>query len=419
MKRLLLALTLAFALLGGAPHPVSAQSIFVGQVAGGYYKVAVPAEEWNGDLVIWNHGYSFAPVAPFSVTPENPLDGLGPLAALQLAEGYAVAASSYRQTGWALFKSRNDLEALMAVIHRKVGRPAHIFVTGASLGGLVTIDAIERANLGNVVGGLTMCGALAGSRNWDAAVDLRLVYDAVCASTPGAFIPGGAAGLPADVSVSLGEIVAAVQACTGVLAPPPLRTAEQQERLSTLLTVLRVPEEFLLTDMLFATMGLADLVHDPTKLAGHIGTGNVNVDYDDPVINETVARVAPNRGAAHRLRRHYTPTGDVGDVRIVSLHTDKDGLVAVENESSYASLAPAPQFTSAIVVEDQPTHCGFTPAEVLASWESLRAWVAGGPQPTPETLQGMCTAAAPDVGGPCRIDPAFVTPELDSRIRPR
>src|SRR5256885_10247353 len=32
-------------------------------------------------------------------------------------------------------------------------------------------------------------------------------------------------------------------------------------------------------------------------------------------------------GAAHRLEEHFTPRGHVGSTKIVSLHTDKDGLV--------------------------------------------------------------------------------------------
>ena len=62
------------------------------------------ARRWNGDLVINNHGFDFNPPAP------NP--GLGPLAALQLSEGYAVAASSYSNCCWTLFSTQKDLNRL-------------------------------------------------------------------------------------------------------------------------------------------------------------------------------------------------------------------------------------------------------------------------------------------------------------------
>src|SRR5919201_3731643 len=121
---------------------------------------------------------------------------------------------------------------------------------------------------------------------------------------------------------------------------PALRTPAQQARLDQLLAVTQLPESFLLIDMFFATFGLSDLVHSQGKLNGKIGTGNAGVSYGDADIDALIQRVTPNPGAANRLEKHYTPTGSVGAAKIVSLHTDKDGLVVVENEneSAYAAV---------------------------------------------------------------------------------
>jgi hypothetical protein len=164
---------------------------------------------------------------------------------------------------------------------------------------------------------------------------------------------------------------------------------------------------------------MSDLVHDPRKLSGKIGTGNAGVDYGDPAINASINRVVPNPGAANRLGKNYTPTGNVGKTKIVSLHTDKDGLVLVENEGEYAKLVPAGNLTTAIIVEGVPTHCGFTQAETVAGWESLRAWVGGAAQPTAASIQLTCDSLLTAYSGPCRIDPGFVIPDMDGRIRPR
>ncbi len=394
-----------------APVLARADSEITGSTDGGaFYKIVVP-DAWNGDLVIWNHGFSLAPPAPVS--------DLGPLADLQLFEGYAVAASSYRQAGWALFKSKNDLQNLVGAFKDNFGAPNRLFVTGGSLGGLVTVAAVEDANIGNIAGAFPFCGAVAGSRNWDAALDLRLVYDAVCTDVPGASIPGGAEGLPPHAAFTQTDLALAVNACTGILAPPALRTPEQDLRLKKLLDTLLIPENFLLTDMGYVTFGMGDLVHDPRKLAGKIGTGNTGVDYGDPAINASIERVSPNPGAANRLGKNYTPTGKVGKTRIVSMHTDKDALVLVENEGEYSRRVPAGNLTTAIVVENVPTHCGFTQAELVAGWESLRGWVAGAPQPTAAGMQLTCQSLPPAFGGPCRIAPAFVIPDMNGRVRPR
>lgn len=383
---------------------------------GAFYKIIVP-DLWNGDLVIWNHGFSFAPIGPVT--------DVGPLVDLQLAEGYAVAASSYQQIAWVVFKTKNDLQNLVGVFKESFGTPGQVLVYGVSLGGLVTAAAIEEAHLGNVVGAFPICGALAGSRLWDGGLDFRLIYDAVCDAVPGASIPGGSEGLPAGSTQTLEDTVLAIDTCFGLLFPL-VRTPDQQARLDQFLSVTQLPESFIFTDMAFATFAMSDLVHDPKKLAGKLGTGNANVFYGDPAIDASIERVSPNPGAANRLRRHYTPTGNVGLTKIVSLHTDKDGFVIVENESEYAQVVPASNLTTAIVVEDEPSHCAFTPAELVAGWESLRFWVAGGPQPTAAVIQGLCGLleaglfpGLPALPGPCRIDPTFVIPDIDGRIPPR
>ncbi len=416
MKRSIRLLALAAALLVLSATAGRADTVLTGSTDGGaFFRIVVP-DAWNGDVVIWNHGFSLAPVGPVA--------DLGPLAQLQLAEGYAVAASSYQQIGWSLFKTKNDLQNMMGVFTANFGRPRHVIVHGASLGGIVTAEAIEEAHLGNVVGAYPICGALAGSRNWDAALDLRLVYDVICSAVPGAAIPGGPTGLPApgfpDFPFSNTQLALAVNACMGVLTPPANRTAAQQANLDEFLAVTQIPQSFILTDMGFALFGLSNLIFEDGKLNGQQGVGNVGVDYDDGgPIDTRILRVATNPGAHNRLERHFTPEGEVGDVKIVSIHTDGDGLVIVENESSYAKVVPPGNLTTAIVDEAGNTHCGFTGAETVAGWESLRGWLAGGPQPTAASIQATCNAVAPQAGGPCRFDPSFVIPDIDGRIRPR
>lgn len=395
----------------------TAQTELTGQTSGGaYYKFMVPTDWQPTDgLVIWNHGFSLDPIGP--------VDDLGPLAALQLSEGYAVAASSYSLTGWAVFETVNDLEEMKAAFDVAFGAPQHVLVYGASLGGIVTAQAIEQANLGNVVGAMPICGALGGSRIWDGGVDLRLIYDAVCGDVPGAAIPGGAAGLPFPPDPAFDQVAlgTAVHICTGILAPPDLRTPDQAARLAKILGVSGLPENFLLTDMGFTTFGLADLVYDPRKLNGRQPFSTIGVDYGDMMVNDTIERIEADPFARKFFSRNYTPTGEVGDIKIVSIHTDKDGLVIVENERDYADRVPAENLTIGIVVEDVPSHCDFTEAELVSAWESLRGWVAGLPQPTPADLQATCQGleAGGLAQGPCRIDPAFVIPKLDGRVRPR
>jgi hypothetical protein len=392
-------------------------TVYSGETKDSYYQFAVPAD-WNGTLVIWNHGYSFSPPGP---DPD-----LGPLADVQLIQGYAVAASSYSQSQWAVFATRRDNARLVEAFVEQVGEPNSIIMTGASLGGIVTADSLERADEINVDGAFTFCGAMGGSRVWDGAHDIRLTYDAVCGDVEGAAIPGGATGLlPGAGPISEIEVAFATNACMGTLTPPEFRTAEQKERLAKFLAVTKIPENFIITDMVFATNGIANLIFDPNKLDGGQGLGNIGVVYDDPDVNATIERVKADRKAAKKLKRNFTPRGELENegIKIVSLHTDKDGLVIVENQSEYQGVVDAGNLTVGVAVETVPSHCGFSVAELVAGWESLRGWLAGAPQPTAASLQGTCQFIEATQGtffpGPCRIDPTFEIPDMDGRIAPR
>lgn len=408
-KRMFLGLLASFLAVPAALAVTS----FTGEEDGAFYNIVVP-DTWNGTLVIWNHGYSFNPMLA------NP-PSLGPLAGLQLSEGFAVAASSYSQSQWAVFKSKQDLQHLVNIFKEKVGKPVSVIVTGGSLGGIVTADALENANLGNVIGAYPICGALAGSRAWDGALDFRLTYDVICGDVPGAAIPGGATGLPSQFyPFSEDDMIAALQTCTGIFAPSAFRMPEQKMRLDKLLASTKLPESFIPTVLGFAVFGMADLIYDEGKLKGRQGMGNVGVVYDDSFVDANIQRVKTQPGAANRLAKNYLPQGNVGDVKIVSIHTDKDGLVIIENEKEYQDVVNAGNLTVAVVVEAVPTHCGFSPAEVTAGWEALRGWLIGSPQPGAAQIQGLCQILeGAGVPGPCRIDPAFVIPDMDGRIPPR
>jgi hypothetical protein len=396
----------------GLALPVAADTTITGEKKGAFFTITVP-DLWNGDLVISNHGHDFDAPGP------NP--GLGGLASLWLSEGFAVAASSYSQCCWALFNTKQDIERMVDVFIAEFGNPTRVFVSGGSLGGIVTAQIVEK--LGeelNIVGAYPVCGALAGSRNLDAASDLRLTYDVICGGV--APIPGGATGLPApghpDSPFSIFDTLLATNACMGVPFGGGLSGAAA--RLAHYVSATQLPVPFVAGDMVFGTHSVSNLVFEAGKLNGENGLSNIGVTYPDPAVDAAIERVAPVKKARKRFQRNFTPKGDVGSTKIVSIHTDGDGLVIVENQNEYQSVVPASNLTVAIVDEAGNSHCGFTEAEIVSGWESLRAWVDGAPQPSATDIQNTCLVLE-GLGalGPCRFDPSFVIPDMDTRVPPR
>lgn len=410
MRRLAFVVSLLAAI--GLALPAVAATTITGEKKGAFFTITVP-DVWNGDLVIDNHGFDFDAPAP------NPGFSIG---GALLAQGYAVAASSYSQCCWALFQSQQDIQRMVDVFIAEFGEPDRVFVTGFSLGGIITAQIVEKlGSTLNIVGAYPLCGALSGSRSWDGALDLRLTYDVICGGV--APIPGGATGIPApghpDSPIGQLDVLVATSVCMGTpfgfLAAPGAA-----DRLADFTAATQLPVSFVATDMVFGTLGVSNVVFEDGKLDGENGLSNIGVTYSDPTIDAAIERVTPVNKARKRLQRYYTPKGDVGDTKIVSVHTDGDGLVIVENEKEYQDVVPASNLTVAIVDEAGNTHCGFTDAEIFAGWQSLVGWVDGGPQPTPTSIQNTCQyLQLLGISGPCRYDPGYVIPDMDGRIAPR
>lgn len=402
-----------------------------GQTASGaYYQIKAPDGWKAGDtLVLFQHGLSFDPPKP------NP--SLGPLADLQLSEGYAVAASSYSQRAWALFNAPDDNAQLLAVFKQKIGAPGAIIPWGGSLGGLISLKLAEDARFAPVPGVLSLCPPAAGSRTWDFGIDARLAYDVVCKDVNSAGqLPKGAA--PMTWAYNLGDIpdnlsdlqdkaelartLLPVNVCTGVSLPPLLQNDAMLRRLDQLKNFAHITsDDFFLTDLGYATFGLSDLVRAPDKLGGINPFTTTGVIYADAAIDAGIARITADPFAQLYLRWASDFRGRVdAATKVISLHTSRDELVIPAHQSVLRATLPAMQLTSALVNESSPSHCGFNTAEGIAAWEALRAWIAGGRQPTIANLQSDCqSAVAAGVKGPCRIDANLTPPSFDSQVAPR
>ncbi|HJT98090.1 MAG TPA: hypothetical protein VJ696_07220 [Rhodanobacteraceae bacterium] len=397
--------------------------------SGAYYHIEIPDGWEAGDaVVLYQHGLDFT-------TPAD-APGLGPLRSVMLSEGYAVAATSYRERGWALFTAIDDNRDLLDEFESIAGAPGEIVPFGGSMGGLVALKLAEATGFPPVKGAYALCPAAAGARIWDAAIDLRLAFDVVCGRDDAGAFPRGRDPYPwamdlFEIPDGLGDlfdyarlfpVLLPLEQCTGVNLPPVLRNDAMQRRLNELQDFAHVSnEDFFVTNIAYATYVLSDLVRAPEKLGGHNPFTTAGVDYsDDPVIDSEILRLVAEPAAAAELHRVSDFTGDVGDAKILSMHTSKDQLVIPGNEDFVRDALPEDQRTIAIVAEDNPTHCGFSDAEGLAGWEALRTWKDGAPQPDVEDLQSTCESLeSEDIDGPCRFDPDATIVPFDAIVRPR
>src|SRR5262249_6296866 len=151
------------------------------------------------------------------------------------------------------------------------------------------------------------------------------------------------------------------------------------------------------------------------RTAGGVPWSNDGVTYQSPglspaeeaAFNAGAPRATNDAAAMEYMRRNYEERGRT-ESKVLTLHALDDGLVIPENEEKYRE-AFAPSGRADRLVQLYPPeggHCGFTIAEHVAALTSLFAWVEHGVTPTVAGAQETCTAVAPFVGGPCRIQDA-------------
>ncbi len=397
-----------------------------GQTASGAYYIAQIPDGWRaGDgLVVYNHGFD-------ADLPDNePSLGPIPLRQRMLADGYAIAASSFSQRGWALFAAQRDNRELVAAFATRVGAPGRLLAVGGSMGGLVALQLAEQSDLGAPVAGVySICAPLAGSRVWHQAMDIRLAYDAVCDNVTGGELPSGDSALPYilkadDIddfdTLDGAELALRIGKCTGYGLSSFLQTSGMRDRYSRLRVATGVDDDFFLENMFYATWGLSEMYRSGAKLGGRAAIGNNIVIYPESSVQQNVRRVVADPFAALDLWRAFTPTGQGVTAKVLTTHTTRDGLVVPANARALEGKLPNTQWSQAFVVETQPSHCGYSNAELLGGWSALTRWVAGAPRPDTAAVRAECSRErnANASLGECRYAP-FAAPSLDTALKPR
>ncbi|MGB9632438.1 MAG: alpha/beta fold hydrolase, partial [Chloroflexaceae bacterium] len=193
--RWLVLVTLLVALIVGAggirpirAAPVSSASPVPGTCVtgalstGAQYKICVPQSGWNGDLVLWAHGYV---LRGDPLTFQDELPGNPPVALPTLVQGlgYAFATTTYAENGLVVPQAQQDLLKLLEVFKQQYQGQGRVYITGASMGGLIATLLAEQ-HPDKFAGALAACGIVGDFRRhvnyWG---DFRVVFDYFFPST--------------------------------------------------------------------------------------------------------------------------------------------------------------------------------------------------------------------------------------------
>ncbi|RKN37842.1 alpha/beta hydrolase family protein [Micromonospora endolithica] len=361
------------------------------------YIVEVPAK-WNGDLVMWAHGYRGQTTV---LSPETP--GFG-LRQRLLEQGYAWASSSYYRNGFDIRAGVLGTKDLADHFGRLVKRPQRTYLAGVSMGGYVIGRSLEQFP-GYYDGGLPMCGVLGDHELLDFYLDYNLAAQAIAGVPAYPTPPDYLTNAVPRIQVALG--------ITGITPTSPSITNERGRQLRDI-TVNRSGGPRPGTDASFAIwkdflfgISVTDGGDSPAQRPGQLAT-NLLTRYrpNSPVdVNSTVRRVAPEN-LLQRLLPTLTEVPRIAGrptAPVVSLHNLGDLFVPFSMEQAYARDV-ARNGRAKLVVQRAiraAQHCEFTPTEAGTAWDDLVTWVRHGKRPAGDTVTDRAVVAAPNYG--CRF----------------
>ncbi|MFF0371021.1 hypothetical protein [Micromonospora sp. NPDC005087] len=361
------------------------------------YVIEVPAR-WNGDLVLWAHGYRGQGTV---LSPEPP--GFG-LRQRLLEQGYAWASSSYDRNGFDIRSGVLGTKDLADHFGRTVRRPHHTYLAGVSMGGYVIGRSLEQYP-GYYDGALPMCGVLGDQT----LLDFYLDYNLVAQSLAGV----SAYPTPTDYLTNAVPRIQVALGLAGLTPTGPDTTTDRGKQLRAI-TVNRSGGPRPGADAAFAvwkdflfSISVTSGGDSPAQRPGQLST-NLLTRYspNSPVnVNATVPRVAPEN-VWQRLLPTLTEVPRIAGrptAPVLTLHGLGDLFVPFSMEQAYATDV-ARHGRSRLVVQRAiraTQHCEFTPAEAGAAWDDLVSWVRTGERPAGDTVTDPTVVARPDYG--CRF----------------
>lgn len=391
------------------------------------YRIEIPAN-WNGELIMFAHGYKGEDARLFLSPAEGWIDGdteaefPDEYRKWMLEQGYAWAQSTYAKNSYNVTQGLRDTNRLVRHFRRNYGRPNSVYIAGFSMGGHISAVAAEQFPQ-IYSAAMPMCGSVGDYELFDYYLDINVA---------GQQLGLGSSQFPAADDYMTADLPA-IKDALGMNVDPdtwflfnelPLTEAGRQyKQLLELQSGGDRPnfdEGFIFWNSVPTETGVGNFLWDKGLGDGTI-TGRRQVVRDnsdeiyqvdlDPTIspfeqqlNDEIARVEPGRNA--RVKRGLrNPPPVTGRLRmpVLTLHNLGDLFVPFNDEIVYAQDA-ANRGRSHLLVQRAirgASHCDFTPNEMIDGMTDLIDWSKTGQRPAGDTLSDPGVVAQDNYG--CRF----------------
>jgi len=370
---------------------------------GANYVMDIPAN-WNGTLLLYSHGYT----APGSGLVAYDA-GDGSTAAYMLANGYALAGSSYSTNGWAVHEALPDQVSTLDVFESMFGTPTQTIAWGHSMGGIISAGLVQQYP-DRFAAAMPMCGVVGGAVGFfNEMLDAAFTFNTLVAggtlqvvnitdpttdynNAEGwlGYAQGSAQG---QARIALTAAMADVPGWWDPGSPEPAQNDYVSRELNQFywLAYDVFPFAFYYRAELEGRAGgnpswnvgvnyarqLQLSVANPEVQALYQTAGlDLNADLGALV---KATRVPASQSAEDYLIQNIIFNGQIPGP-VLALHTTGDGLVPVEDEQAYLSVVT--KAGNKALVRDlfvhRAGHCTFTPAETITAVQALLNRLATG-----------------------------------------
>ena len=349
-------------------------TVYEGIIGGtNLYAFLVP-EDWNGELVLYAHGFVDADEPLTLPTRDNVVE----IRDRVVSMGFAWAYCSYRENGLAVKDGAWATRRLLKIFKSKVKvRPTHTWLMAHSLGGLIGVELAEK-HPGEYDGIVTLSGMVGGTKaQLDYVGHVRILFDF--------FYPGVLPGSVIDVPEEFDLLADVVYPVIGAVSADPTGLGVISMIQQTPLPGQNGEEitESLITALGFNYRGIHDILE---RTNGACPIDNYDTVYvaagpgllpDELLagINGYAQRYDRSIATDNLFERYYEPSGEL-NIPMVSHHNRHDPVVPLFSETLYAAKVAAMGNSGnlQLVIQDRYDHTDFDPVE--AANEAEEALVA-------------------------------------------
>jgi pimeloyl-ACP methyl ester carboxylesterase len=355
------------------------------------YRVSIPDGLWNGDLIVYAHGY----VSTFGVNLSGTVDPFGfpedvyQAEQIALGLGYAFAASSFSTLGLSVL---NGLEETIMLRHWFASEyeagmyaPDKVYLVGGSQGGIIATLTAERMQ-DAFDGVLSLCGPCGNfQKQLNHYGDFRLLFEYFFGNVPeleglslGTFKHPNPALQDMSLWIEGGMVYSALEQ---IIEHYP----DKVHKLISVSKAVSDTEHLLTTMISLLWYHIFTIEDSENKLGGfaydntdtwYYGTGRF---FEDWILNRKIQRISGDPVAMQAVRDHYETTGYL-KVPLVMMHTTGDPIQSFWLQQpiyrlKVISTGKWPLF-SAIPI-NRYGHCAFEPQEMLLGFVALVLKVEG------------------------------------------